>query len=48
MTNLTATYEAARAAVLAGEAANLSDRTMNKRYKALHTAIDALKNAGVW
>lgn len=43
------TYETARKAVRDGEAKGLSDRTMNRKYRALFAAEDALKAAvGMW
>ncbi len=43
------TFRNAEAAIADGNARNLSDRTMNKRWKAYFAAEDALKaSAGGW
>jgi Tfp pilus assembly protein PilX len=43
-----AMFQAAQAAVRDGEARGLSERTMNKRWKAYHAAQDLLKQFGGW
>ena len=42
------TYLKALQAVRDGEARNLSERTMNKKWKALFSAEDALKGQAEW
>ena len=46
--NYQAAIETALAAIVQGEAANMSKATMNKRYKALFAAQDAAKTSGAW
>jgi len=47
MNNAHAEYQAAAAAVLAGEASNLSASTMRRRYARLFRAEDALKSSAL-
>ena len=46
--NYQAAIETALAAIVQGEAANMSKATMNKRYKALFAAQGAAKTSGAW